>query len=348
MSLNPPLQTSGSTAPDSRPDPELLLLEAVRQRQSQECLDRLQRCVHRRGLDWLQQFQLVTLPALEGAEAAAWFGALLACPPAEPAGDGEQRWIEQRAAAAVDGAIASMLVAFPELLAPGPALGFGLPLALAPPAGPMPEVLPGRTPPPVFSFTAPGLSPLGMGDSAQESLAARPSGSDGPAPCSKEIAFETSSSAVGLGGEPVDRAPFDQASVGSAAPGQRSAVEIAVGLGSGLLRRLSRTDWRSLARARWNRDGFPPRTDSAVSPQPLFPVAAEIQAPPEAPAAAAGTAVPASGGDIRPRTPDPLAEVVRLAERCRAQETQADAAPAPQALAELRAWLPDSSLPRAS
>ena len=71
MSLNSPLQTSGSKAPDSRPDPEFLLLEAVRQRHGQECLDRLQRCVHRRGLDWLHQFQMVTLPALEDREAAA-------------------------------------------------------------------------------------------------------------------------------------------------------------------------------------------------------------------------------------------------------------------------------------
>ena len=330
MSLNSPLQTSGSKAPDSRPDPEFLLLEAVRQRHGQECLDRLQRCVHRRGLDWLHQFQMVTLPALEDREAAAWCGALLGCPSVESAGDAERRWIEQRAAAAVDGAIASMLVEFPELLETGPSLGFGLPLALAPP----------------------GLSPLETGDQAQDSLAASFSGSDGTEPCSEVPDFETSSSAEFMDAELDDPAPFDQAPLGSVAPGQRSAVEIAADLGSGLLRRLSRTDWRSLARARWDRDGLPQRMDSAVPPQPGFTLAAEILAPPAPPeahaTAAAGPAVPASGGDNRSPAPDPLAEVVRLAERCRAQESLADAAPAPPALAELRAWLPDSSLPRAS
>jgi hypothetical protein len=307
VSLNSPLQTSGSTAPDSRPDPEFLLLEAVRQRHGQECLDRLQRCVHRRGLDWLHQFQMVTLPALEDREAAAWFGALLGCPSVESAGDAERRWIEQRAAAAVDGAIASMLVEFPQLLAPGPSLGFGLPLALAPP----------------------GLSPLETGDQAQDSLAASLSGSDGTELCSEVPDFETSSSAEFMDGELDDPAPFDQASLGSVAPGQRSAVEIAADLGSGVLRRLSRTDWRTLASTRPDPEAAPQATEPA-------PVPEEVQGPvaslfPDSAAAAL-----------------PLPVVVQLAERQSGLGTLEDAAPAPPALADLRAWLPDSSLPRAS
>ena len=78
MSLNPPRQPSGPTAHHSGPDAEALLLESVRQRRHHETLDRLQRCVHRRGLDWLHRFQTLTLPTLEGNEAAAWLGALLA------------------------------------------------------------------------------------------------------------------------------------------------------------------------------------------------------------------------------------------------------------------------------
>ena len=115
------------------------MLEAVRDRRLHESLALLQSCVHRKGLDWLHSFQTLTLPAQEGNEAAAWLEALLgngsgqATPgratllesPAEetvstdgpllvryldpPRGGEEKIWLEQRAIAAVDGAIASML-----------------------------------------------------------------------------------------------------------------------------------------------------------------------------------------------------------------------------------------------
>jgi len=56
----------------------------------------------------------------------------------------------------------------------------------------------------------------------------------------------------------------------------------------------------------------------------------------------------ANGAGNLPQPSDPLAVVVRLAERQRGSTIQKDAAPAPSALADLRAWLPDSSLSRAS
>ena len=53
------------------------MLEAVRDRRLHESLALLQSCVHRKGLDWLHQFQTLTLPALEGNDAAAWLEVLL-------------------------------------------------------------------------------------------------------------------------------------------------------------------------------------------------------------------------------------------------------------------------------
>jgi hypothetical protein len=115
---------------------------------------------------------------------------------------------------------------------------------------------------------------------------------------------------------------------------QRSAAEIGAALRSSLLRRFSRTQWRSLARIRTDRGGAPQVPDPAVAPglQPL--------APEELPGAVAPPS-PAGATTV-------LAQEVRLAERRSEPNLQQDAAPAPRALADLRAWLPDSSLPRAS
>ena len=378
MSLNPPRQPSGATAPHSGPDAESLLLEAVRQRRRQESLERLQRCVHRRGLDWLHHFQTLTLPALEGNEAAAWFAALLGdgsghaapwagVPLGGPPVDSvrtdslglsmpadhqdareEQAWIEQRATAAVDGAIASMLAEFPELVPQTQPLGFALPLplTLAPPAPPVPEVLPGRTPPPVFSFTDPrDLEPMQAAGPSLETLpgdAADGSGIEGLSQ------LEPSGSAAFID----ELAPFAGSPADSVLPRQRSAAEIGAALGSRLLRRFSRTEWRSLARIRPDRGRAPQAQDPAAAPRWQPPVPEELQGAVVSPPPVGATTVLSqdhiSGSGSLPERPDPLAVVVRLAERQSGPNIQEDAAPIPPALADLRAWLPDSSLPRAS
>ena len=339
MSLNPPRQPSGVTADHSGPDAEALLLEAVRHRRGHESLERLQRCVHRRGLDWLQQFQSLTLPALEGPEAAAWLEALLGhgslSMPADRQGVGEeQAWIEQQATAAVDGAIASMLAEFPELV------------PQAPSAPPLQELLPGRTPPPVFSFTGTrDFEPMQVAGLPLETLpgeAADESGKEGlPDP-------EPSGSTAFID----DLAPSEGSPADSAAPRQRSAAEIGAALRSRLLRRLSRSEWRSLARIRTDRSRAPQAPDLAVAPRLQPPVPEELQGAMASPSPAGDTTVLAqdrlSGAGSLPQPPDPLAVVVRLAERQSGPNIQEDAAPAPTALADLRAWLPDSSLPRAS
>ena len=266
-----------------------MLLEAVRHRRGHESLERLQRCVHRRGLDWLEKFQALTLPALEGNDAAAWFAALL--------GDGslwmpadrqgvveEQAWIEQRTTAAVDGAIASMLAEFPELIPQVQPRGFALPFTsardLAPiqEAGLALEILPGEL----------------ADESAKE-------GHSHPEPSGSAVFID-------------DHSPLEGSPADFAEPRRRSAAEIGAALRSSLLGRLSRTQWRSLARIRTDRGA----QDDGI------------------------------GAGILPQPPDPLAVVVRLAERQSDPNLQQDAAPAPTALADLRAWLPDSSLPRAS
>ena len=327
MSLNPPRQPSGAKVHRSGPDAEALLLEAVRHRRGHESLVRLQRCVHRRGLDWLEKFQALTLPALEGNDAAAWFAALL--------GDGclwmpadrqgvveEQAWIEQRTTAAVDGAIASMLAEFPELAPQVQPRGFALPITsardLAPiqAAGLALEILPGEL----------------ADESAME-------GHFHPEPSGSAASID-------------DHAPFEGLLADSAQPRQRSAAEIGAALRYSLLRRFSRTQWRSLARIRTDRGGAPQVPDPAVAPslQPLAPE--ELPGAVASPSPAGTTTVLAQdrgiGAGTLPQPPDPLAVVVRLAERRSEPNLQQDAAPAPRALADLRAWLPDSSLPRAS
>ena len=333
MSLNPPRQPSGAKVHRSGPDAEALLLEAVRHRRGHESLVRLQRCVHRRGLDWLEKFQALTLPALEGNDAAAWFAALqgdgsLWMHADRQGVDQEQAWIEQRATAAVDGAIASMLAEFPELAPQVQPRGFALPLTLAPPSSPMPEVLPERLPPPVFSFTsARDLAPIQEAGLALEIL---------PGELADESAKEGHShpEPSGSAASIDDHALFEGLLADSAQPRQRSAAEIGAALRSSLLRRFSRTQWRSLARIRTDRGGAPQVPDPAVAPslQPL--------APEELPGA---VAPPSPAG-----TTTVLAQEIRLAERRSEPNLQQDAAPAPRALADLRAWLPDSSLPRAS
>jgi hypothetical protein len=336
------------------------LLEAVRQRCREESLDRLQRCVHRRGLDWFHQFQSLTLPALEGQEAAAWFGALLgdgsghAAPgagislgilpvesvttdsqlpvtPADPTGGREhQDWIEQRATAAVDGAIASMLAEFPDLVPPAPSLAFLLPLTVAPPAPPVPEVLPARQPPPVFSFFgAPAVASIEPAAPQLDPLPGDVTDGSGEEELSHLEQFNSAAFRD-------DPAPLEGPSADSAAPWQRNAAKISAALGSRLLRRLSRTDWRTLERTRPDRDAAPQDTELAVAPGLQPPVSEEVQGP---------VASPLLG---RAAAALPLPVVVQLAERQSGLDTQEDAAPAPPALADLRAWLPDSSLPRAS
>jgi hypothetical protein len=240
----------------------------------------------------------------------------------------EQAWIEQRATAAVDGAIASMLAEFPELAPQVQPRGFALPLTLAPPSSPAEEVLPERLPPPVFSFTsARDLAPIQDAGLASEIL---------PGELAAESAKEGHShpEPSGSAASIDDHAPFEGLPADSAQPRQRSAAEIGAALRSNLLRRFSRTQWRSLARIRTDRGGAPQVPDPAVAPslQPL--------APEELPGA---VAPPSPAGATTG-----LAQEVRLAERRSELNLQQDAAPAPRALADLRAWLPDSSLPRAS
>jgi len=327
VSLNPPRQPSGAKVHRSGPDAEALLLEAVRDRCGHESLVRLQRCVHRRGLDWLEKFQSITLPALQGNDAAAWFAALL--------GDGclwmpadrqgvveEQAWIEQRTTAAVDGAIASRLAEFPELIPQVQPRGFALPLTsardLAPiqEAGLALEILPGEL----------------VDESAKE-------GHSHPEPYGSAASID-------------DHAPFEELLADSAPPRQRSAAEIGAALRSSLLRRFSRTQWRSLARIRTDQGGAPQVPDPAVAPSLQPPAPEELPGAVASPSPAGTTTVLAQdrgiGAGTLPQPLDPLAVVVRLAERRSEPNLQQDAAPAPRALEDLRAWLPDSSLPRAS
>ncbi len=353
MSLNPSRQPSGATAHHSGPDAEALLLEAVRHRRGHESLERLQRCVHRRGLDWLHHFQTLTLPALEGHDAAAWLGALLEdgsrSIPADRQGlSEEQAWIEQRAKDAVDGAIASMLAEFPDLVPQAQPLGFALPLpiTLAPPVPDELDELPGRTPPPVFSFT--GARDVASIQAVDLSLETMPG----------EVAIESGQEGL-TDPEPSGSAALmdsflliEGSPAGSTAPRRRSAAEVGVALRSRLLRRLARTGWRSPARSRTDRDGALQASNPAVAPRLQPPAPDALQgavaslSPVEATTVFAQDHISSAGS--LPQPPDPLAVVLRLAERQSGSNLQVEAAPAPTALSDLRAWLPDSSLRRAS
>lgn len=412
MSLTSPRQLPGRQAPSPRPDLEDLLLEAARFRHRQDCLYWIQRCVHRRGIRWLTDFQTHTLPAQAGADAAAWLAAVLGDGPLErddsptpaadesaaefiPAGDfrlvqatleisrepDDRAWIEQRATAAVDGAIAAMLTEFPELsLTSIPRLGLTVPLPVMPmPPEPLvPDVLPGRQHTPVFCLSNSHADAVvnAIEDHAIENHAdslpgdgSHAVGSDGVAP-------------VQINGPsvvPQDPDPLDGLSEESAARWQRTAARPSSGLGSRLLRRFTQTDWRALTRRRLDpaaeragleqpRHGEIEAMASPVleaSPESLpcsleeqFSLVQECPVLQELPSPEAGQApeaIPAtglephiSGAGRRDSSPDPLAQVVRLAERHRGQQQLNDAAPVPPALADLRAWLPEADLPRAS
>jgi hypothetical protein len=235
----------------------------------------------------------------------------------------DQAWIEQRTTAAVDGAIASMLAEFPELIPQVQPRGFALPFPsardLAPiqEAGLALEILPGEL----------------ADESAKE-------GHSHPEPSGSAASID-------------DHDLFEGLLADSAQPRQRSAAEIGAALRSSLLRRFSRTQWRSLARIRTDRGGAPQVPDPAVAPTSLQPSAPEeLPGAVASPSPAGTTTVLAQdrgiGAGTLPQPPDPLAVVVRLAERRSEPNLQQDAAPASRALADLRAWLPDSSLPRAS
>ena len=350
--------SSGSSFRSFRPDPEALLLEAVRDRRLHESLALVQSCVHRKGLDWLHQFQTLTLPALEGNDAAAWLevllgnssgqatpsgAALLGSPAGEsfstdgpllvryfvpPRGGEEKTWLEQRAIAAVDGAIASMLEEFPELALPAPSLCFALPLAAAPPAPSVPEVLPARTPPPVFSFAGSrAVAPMETDGPQLEPLPAEvsdESGKDDPSHLKASDSAVFINHPALLEGPPAD----------AAAPWQRSAAEIAAAMGSRLVRRLSRSDCSPLARIRRDQGGAPQATEPAVAPSSQHADLEEFPGP---------LASQSPAGDSAAFEQDALALVTRWTKLQSDPNTPEDAAPALPALADLQAWLARSS-----
>jgi hypothetical protein len=343
VSLSSLSHPSGSSFRCFRPDPEALLLESVRDRRLDESLARLQSCVHRKGLDWLHQFQTLTLPALEGDEAAAWLEALLGSPAEDsyrtdgpllvpymvpPRGGEETTWLEQRAIAAVDGAIASMLEEFPELALPAPSLCFALPLAAAPPAPPVPEVLPARTPPPVFSFAGSRAeAPMETDGPQLEPLSAEVSDESGKDDPSHLKAFDSAAfvdDPALLEGPPAD----------AAAPWQRSAAEIGAALGSRLARRFSRSDFSPHARIRRDRGGAPQATEPALAPSSQHADLEEFQGP---------LASQSSAGDSAAFEQDALALVARRTKLQSDPNAPEDAAPALPALADLQAWLARSS-----
>ena len=351
----------------------------MRKRLHHESLDRLQRCMHRKGHVWLQQFQTLTLPALQGNEAAIWLESLLTSgsihpnqeqrgtplenlplevfnspcqtltSSSDPSEGGEQQsWIEQQATAAVDGAIASMLAEFPELNPSASPLGMHWSLMPTPPAPAVPQVLPARTPPPVFSFTsASAVAPVAISGPQLESMPGEGIDAESKVDLVHLEAFES----TGFSSED-DPAPGDGQQAGFAAAPQRSAAEFAANLGSRVLRRLSRTDWRSLARIGPHRDESTQEAQPADLPQWQPPGPEELQEPLALPLLAQDPTArfedrTSGRGSLAPSS-DPLAVVIRLNERQSGRQSQDDAAPAPQALADLRAWLPNASLPRAS
>lgn len=399
MSLTSHPHPTGRPAHSSPCDPEALLLEAIHQRQARACLDRIQRSVHRRGLHWLDGFLAQTLPSAAGAEALAWLNEVLAdeaqnrghgavAPqtasvtsgkahhptdlpmPTGSSSDLEDRtWMEHRAAAAVDGAIASMLAEFPELAPPSPSLGLTLPPPVMPiPADPLvPDVLPGRQPAPIFYLAAPfPLEPAAALSSPLESQI------DAGVDAIGSVGVEPAHSEGSSDGHH-DPDPLEAIEDEPDAPWQRSAAERSVAFGSRLFRRFSPTDWRSLTRRVRERavslsaakspvqegEGLDstlrqPSEEASFSP---FSPAAESSTVSEAVGACRNDLVgvesadaaswlepqPGSDGGDDQATPDPLVQVVRLVERQGHRGRQREAAPAPAALADLRAWLPDAA-----
>ena len=386
MSLPSPSSAPGRPAPCPRPDPEGLLLDAIRRRQSDVCLDRIQRCVHRRGVTWLDCFLSHTLPRLEGEEARIWCRDVLqqsitltasplvtatdgaqveppgqSLPHAEPAGHGLSSAelsspIEFRATAAVDGAIAAMLAEFPELDPHGsnPGLGYPPELMAIPPVPSVPQVLPGRLPPAVFPFgQPPAVEPLAdPRDQVEQQGIGEHTGLE-------EGAFALQERGHGrLHGDP---AAWQPPLVDGSAARLRNAAGHGTDLAARWLRQLSQSEWAVRIRGRLPSPAQAPGLFRALGgpadhrdhdrPSPPAPEVPQLvdESRMEQPALTAPSlAVQAPGDRVEPEPQDTLAAVVRLVDR-RPRSTQSpDVAPAPAALADLRAWLPDSSLRRAS
>jgi len=341
----PPISSPGSPVPGPRPDPEALLLAAVHQRQDRRALELVKRLVHRRGVGALDAFQNTILPATADPQAPLWLASLLAAaagpldqqgwllPPRERARD------PQRAVSAVDAAIAAMMAEFPEL-------GGSEPLDEGPGAPPQP----GQNPEPQASAEGAPPAPAPVPRSAAV-LVSPPA----PVPARPPSASPLISGGDGAGVEAEVEAKVEPEVEGQQAPWRSWSQRVvggAAGLGHRLRRRLPLR--RLTTQAGWQSS---PGSDSVGAPTAGLGALEEDLLPPVLPVAGERSTSSPSGGlpasGAAPLTlPDPLLLPERRGPagstaQVRSAPCPAQPAPAPAALADLRAWLPDPDLRRA-
>ena len=347
----------GSSASSEREDPETLLLQAVIERQEERSLELVQRLVHRRGLAALGAFQHVTLPRLVDDEARSWLATLLLqVPQGTAAGSAPDAWTAPvaagvtaaaqedlqrhgpRASAAVDAAIAAMVAEFPELApsvlpptpAPSPELipepilapipeafpaapGFRSPHEHSEVEGAIPNPTPGALAPGIDTDSAPGID-----------FPPHPELESDPFADFLATAFPEPLVTRPFGSlEPVlPSPPHDPPELAAPLPGRLGA---AGGLAGRLRRRLG-----------------------GIRSQVIGPLTSLLASSPQPPSL---TADPAPFAPAETLATEPEATGLRAARGSHAQRSPTTAwehaplepAPVPAALADLRAWLPDSA-----
>jgi hypothetical protein len=304
---------------ESRPNPRLALLEAIQERDARLTRLLADRWVHRRGIAALEAFQRITLARVEGSEACLWFRAQLELsPPAGAAAPVSEALPDDLISAAalpsVDEAFAALAAEFssPTAAELAAIADRGLDAVEE-------SLLPPPTPPLSLSFEIPGGATPAV---------------EGPPPVLVESQSEAALEAADPT-EPVAGAP--------ASDDVRPLYRRSLGKVRGLLRDCLEEVVASL------RSTASTPTDSAREPLDAtlpFDTLNEPQAPQPVfhPTAAILASLPA---------PDPVHEAStgpsRWLPRLAAVPSPRRAAPAPDALADLRAWLPDAAeeLPRA-
>jgi hypothetical protein len=336
------------TAP--RPDPETVLLEAIEQRDAFLSRKLVLQWVHRRGLASLQEFQSATLAPIAGSEACRWLEAMLEGPSAAEVGppirvhdlidvdavsDSPTEELDPESLAEVEAAFAALAAEFasavPAPADPMPAVAPPSPVAEAlsracledAPSSQVavkpeltPELMPDLAEMPARRFPMPPLVRLtslvrGCCAGALTSLqAVRARGSERRQPCD-----------AGDAEHPVDAVdPGEADAHGFAAPAELTAAPA-----------------------------------DPVAPLPAFhgPLIAGIEdlledLPAPQQSIAAGDADPDSAAHPNVSgVRQAMGELPFRLPRFRSVGASQRPAPAPDAIADLRAWLPDDDLPRA-
>ena len=362
----------GQPAPIAKTDPEALVLQAVLQRLANPCWNLVQRLVHRRGVAWLEGFRRETLPSSVEPADLLWFDQVLEVQGLviehhhhqEDLHHENDHATERRAREAVDAALASMLHECPRSTFSSYRLP--PPVMEIPAVPPVPSVLPTSSSWPVFSLG--GVWPEAAAEYANDAGLAKLCHQD-PVPelindeCMSHQASGFFNSTAHAGETEDDNTPRPYPAMPQAATQEDKASELLPQQLFGRLWVLSdstRSSLRTLREAVINRvsmllssaqrqqedDLLNCSTMSQAEPRVADSLLTALNCP-EWPFNDSEDGSASSSCLLVEAEKHNLTAVTRLKTRGEFAQQPCEAAPAPQALDDLRAWLPEDSLPHA-